>query len=54
MQQAAAKPFIKSRFLTGSDMGLAAGIIILTVLFPTVLLIATMIHLTASRPLYLQ
>jgi flagellar biosynthesis protein FlhA len=34
VQQAAAKPFIKSGFLTGSDMGLAAGmIIILTVLF---------------------
>ncbi|HHV70466.1 MAG TPA: EscV/YscV/HrcV family type III secretion system export apparatus protein, partial [Ochrobactrum intermedium] len=34
MQQAAAKPFIKGGFLTGSDMGLAVGIIIiLTVLF---------------------
>jgi flagellar biosynthesis protein FlhA len=34
VQQAAAKPFMKSGFLTGSDMGLAVGIIIiLTVLF---------------------
>ncbi len=34
VQQAAAKPFIKGKFLTGSDIGLAVGIIIiLTVLF---------------------
>ncbi|ENS72408.1 flagellar biosynthesis protein flhA [Brucella melitensis UK22/04] len=34
VQQAAAKPFIKGKFLTGCDIGLAVGIIIiLTVLF---------------------
>lgn len=34
VQQAAAKPFTKGKFLTGSDIGLAVGIIIiLTVLF---------------------
>ncbi len=63
VQQAAAKPFIKGKFLTGSDIGLAVGIIIiLTVLFlpvPAVVLdiglafsvLILMVALWIQRPL---